>query len=121
MKSPSFPRTIIASLLLCTAGSGCAMIAASGDTSEDAAAKRSAQDNDERMRRMREDGTLRPGEYDALRDKMGAPPEAEIAPKPSVDELQQRVDATRKAQQQQPDNPQKNAERTEARITPPTP
>lgn len=75
--------------------SGCALMAASGELN-DSTERTRAKDQEERMARIRESGSLRPGEYDALRDKMGDGRSVEVAPKPSTAELRQRVEANRR-------------------------
>lgn len=89
-------------VLFSLGSAGCAFIAASGDINDGSAESAIAKDNDARMRRMREGGTLRPGEYDALRDKMGDGKNGEVTPKPSVEELEQRVEAGRRKPADQP-------------------
>ncbi len=76
--------------------SGCSLLAVSGDINDGSVERTSAKDHEERMARIRESGSLRPGEYDALRDKMGDGRTAEIAPKSSTAELRQRVEAARR-------------------------
>jgi hypothetical protein len=78
------------------AASGCAFLAASGDIEDGSAEATTAKDHDDRMRRMREGGTLRPGEYDALREKMGDGKNGEVTSKPSIEELEQRVEAAKR-------------------------
>ena len=86
----------LALALLSLSASGCAFMAASGDIEDGSAEATTAKDHDDRMRRMREGGTLRPGEYDALREKMGDGKNGEVTPKPSIEELEQRVEAAKR-------------------------
>jgi hypothetical protein len=85
--------------LLSIGFNGCAFLAASGDIEDGSAESTTAKDHDARMRRMREGGSLRPGEYDALREKMGDGKNGEITPKPSIEELEQRVEAAKRKTQ----------------------
>src|SRR6476469_9584981 len=96
MKHSRITANALALAILALSASGCAIMAANADIDDGSAEATTAKDHDERMRRMREGGTLRPGEYDALREKMGDGKNGEVTSKPSIEELEQRVEAAKR-------------------------
>lgn len=99
MRLLSRPRTLFSLGLAATVCllPGCmALIAGSGELDEDSVRQTQTKDQEDRMRRMREGGSVRPAEYDALNEKMGSGSGGEIAPKPSVEELERRVEENKR-------------------------
>lgn len=96
MKHLRITAHVLTLAILSLSATGCAIMAANADIDDGSAEATAAKDHDERMRRMREGGTLRPGEYDALRDKMGDGKNGEVASKPSIEELEQRIEAAKR-------------------------
>ena len=99
MKLRSFSFLLLACLSTALLG-GCALVAASGDVNEGAAEKTTAKDREERMRRLRENGSLRPEEYDALENKMGAGKGSDLNATPSVSDLEKRVEERRRQREE---------------------
>lgn len=71
---------------------GClTMIAGSAELDDDSVQRTQAKDNEERLRRMREGNSVRPAEYNALNNKLGGGEGGEVAPKPTIEELERRT------------------------------
>lgn len=93
----SAPRSItrlaaLFALLGTTLLPGCiTMIAGSGELDEDSVQRTQAKDNEERLKRMREGNSVRPAEYNALNNKLGGGDGGEVAPKPTIEELERRT------------------------------
>jgi hypothetical protein len=79
---------------------GCALVAASGDIDDGSAEKTTAKDQEERMRRLRGNGSLRPEEYDALENKMSAGKGGDVSAPLSVAELEKRVEERRRQREE---------------------
>lgn len=95
-----FLSLILLACLGTTLLGGCALVAASGDVNDGSAEKTTAKDQEERMRRLRENGSLRPEEYDALESKMGAGKGSDLNTAPSVSDLEKRVEERRRQQEE---------------------
>lgn len=76
--------------------SGCTMMLATGDIDEESAEKTTARDQTERMNRLRDNGTLNAHEHEQLSQKMGQS-QGNVPYRPSIEELEKRVEADRKA------------------------
>lgn len=95
-----FPFFLLLGCLGTTLLGGCALVAASGDVNDGGAEKTNAKDQEERMRRLRENGSLRPEEYDALENKMSAGKGSALNTAPSVSDLEKRVEERRRQREE---------------------
>ena len=91
--------TPLSCLLVLPLISGCSIFVANGDINDGSIEKTSAKDSDERMKRLRDSGSLRPGEYEAFQEKMNAGSDSAVTSKPTVEELEKRVEESRKVSQ----------------------
>ena len=94
------PARLLSASLFCALPllAGCSLFVATNADINDGSIERTAEnDNRDRLRRMRESGALRPGEYEALENRLGTGADNSAIAKPSVEELEKRVQENRKA------------------------
>ena len=92
--------TAAALIALCVLPGCMAMIAGSGELDDESVQRTQTKDQEERMKRMREGGTVRPAEYNALNERMGAGDGGQVAPKPTVEELERRVQQNKRRREE---------------------